>query len=96
MSFFVFRSLSLFLLDEGEVVFLLCDRVHEGIYMTLLLIDDKTFKNIRCYYRSRFPIRIYACVVLFRTLFFDVGTRLTIETRKNSSAIIVVVVIPIM
>lgn len=54
---FLFSVCSCFpssLIGEGEVVFLLCDRVREGVYITLLLVDGKTFKNIRCFSRSCF------------------------------------------
>ena len=40
-------------------MFLLCQCVYEGVYMTRLLVDDKTFKNIRCYSRLCFPLLVY-------------------------------------
>jgi hypothetical protein len=90
LSFFLSPPLSLslscsvFLLGEGEVVFLLCKCVREGVYMTRLLVDDKTFKNIRCCCRCRscFPLRVFSCVVVFWLYFFNISTQLTTETRE--------------
>lgn len=60
-SFFFFlliRSPSSFVV-KVKSCFLLCQCVYEGVYMTRLLVDDKTFKNIRCYSRWCFPLLVY-------------------------------------
>ena len=98
LLFSVLPSLSslFFLLAEGKVgcFCFACTKAFETI---LLLIDEKTFKNIRrrraacccCYCRRRqlcFPVRTYACVVpLVLTLFFNPRER-TRLTREFSAS----------
>lgn len=86
-----------FLLAEGKVgcFCFACTKAFETI---LLLIDEKTFKNIRrrraaccccCSWRRRqlcFPVRTYACVVpLVLTLFFNPREReRELDWQENS------------
>lgn len=70
LSFSVSHSPSSFSV-KVKSCFLLCQYIYEGVYMTRLLVDDKTFKNIRCYYRWCFPLRMCAYFSFFDFLFFQ-------------------------
>lgn len=81
--------------------FLLCQCVYEGIYMTRLLVDDKTFKNIRCYSRWCFPLLV--CVfhssngVFWLSFFFFIedysSNARAREKEENSNVVIMVLVV---
>ena len=61
---------SFLLRGEGEVVFFalpIC--ADEGVYITRSFVDDKTFKNIRCYSRWCFPFHTVHLDVFHSFLF---------------------------
>ena len=95
---------SFLLRGEGEVVFFalpIC--ADEGVYITRSFVDDKTFKNIRCYSRWCFPFHTVHLDV-FHSFLFNFKkkekTQLNMQTNErekaeNSNVVIMVLVVVI-